>query len=108
MQLLKLGLNTTLRVIPEPDLFHPVCFAAKNEENPPSAAVPACLQVCSNSSEGLGLAGYLKGGSTSDLLKRAIREAIIKHVEEKKVIRSSQHAFTQGKIMPDQSDTFLR
>jgi len=42
------------------------------------------------------------------VMEQLILEVIIKQVEEKKVIRSSQHGFTQGEIMPDQSDSFLQ
>jgi len=43
------------------------------------------------------------------MTEQLILEVIIKQVEEKKVIRSSQHGFIppQGEIMLDQSDSFL-
>ena len=41
------------------------------------------------------------------ITEQLILEVINKQVEEKKVIRSSQHGFTKGKIMLDQSDRFL-
>jgi len=41
------------------------------------------------------------------VMEQLILEVINKQVKEKKVIRSSQHGFTKGKIMLDQSDTFL-
>ena len=41
------------------------------------------------------------------VMEQLILEVFIKQVEEKKVIRSSQHGFTKGKFMPDQSDSFL-
>jgi len=42
------------------------------------------------------------------VMEQLILEIIIKQVEEKKVIRSSQHGFTKGKSCLDQSDSFLR
>jgi len=46
--------------------------------------------------------------SQIELMEQLILEVINKQVEEKKVIRSSQHGFTKGKsFMHDQSDSFL-
>lgn len=44
-QLLRLGLNMTLRVIPEPDVLHPLSFAAtkigeKKKKTPPHKIQP--------------------------------------------------------------------
>jgi len=36
-------------------------------------------------------------------MEQFILEVTIKQVQEKAAIRSSQHGFTKGKIMPDQS-----
>ena len=40
-------------------------------------------------------------------MEQLILDVITKPVEEKKVIRSSQHGFTKGEIMLDQSDSPL-
>ena len=41
------------------------------------------------------------------VMEQFILKVISIHVEEKKVIRSSQHGFTEGKIMLDQPGSLL-